>query len=181
MLQKTVRDDPRLFDARLNFGAVTLAYKDSSTAIEQFAQAVLIRPTSVEARLGQAVALRGLGKAEDAQRVLVDLARDPNNADVRFNLCLLYQENLNKLEQAVGECNAFLRLAPANHPKRKEATRRIESLGYQIEAEKSGATLPAPAAVGSPVVVPPPATGAAPVVPPAGDVAPAVPVDGGAK
>jgi tetratricopeptide (TPR) repeat protein len=146
LFQKATRDDPRLFDARMNFGAVTLGYKDAATAVEQFGEAVRLRPASVEARLGQAVALRGLNKGEDAQRVLVDLARDPNFADARFNLCLTYQENLNRLDQALTECDAFLRLAPTSHPKRKEATRRLESLRLEIEAARSTTPMPAPAA-----------------------------------
>lgn len=158
LFQKAVRDDPRLFDARMNFGAVTLAYKDATTALEQFAEAVRLRPANVEARLGQAVALRGLGKGEDALRILTDIARDPNNADVRFNLCLVYQENLNKLELAGSECDAFLRLGAASHPKRKEASRRLEAIRLEIEAGKAPAPMPVPAPAPAPAPAPTPGT-----------------------
>ncbi len=172
LFQKAVHDDPRLFDARMNFGAVTLAYKDATTALEQFAEAARLRPASTDARLGQAVAMRGLNKGEDALRILADIARDPNNADVRFNLCLVYQENLNKLELAVNECDAFLRLAAPNHPKRKEATRRLESLRLEIEATKSGMPMPVPAPVPAPAPAP---------VPTSPDAAPAAAAAGGGK
>ena len=161
LFQKAVRDDPRLFDARMNFGAVTLGYKDTATAVEQFAEAARIRPASVEARLGHAVALRGLNKGEDALRILMDIARDPNDVDVHFNLCLVYQENLGQLDKAVAEADAFLRLAPATHPKRKEAMRRLEALRLEIEAAKTPAPAPMPA--------------------PAAEAAPATPPDAGGK
>ena len=172
LFQKAVHDDPRLFDARMNFGAVTLAYKDATTALEQFAEAARLRPASTDARLGQAVAMRGLNKGEDALRILSDIAKDPNNADVRFNLCLVYQENLNKLELAVNECDAFLRLAAPNHPKRKEATRRLEALRLEIEATKSGLPMPVPAPVPAPAPAP---------VPTSPDAAPAAAAAGGGK
>ncbi|MBP7125923.1 tetratricopeptide repeat protein [Myxococcota bacterium] len=151
LFQKSVRDDPRRFNSRMNFGAVTLAYKDFETALDQFSEALKLEPSSYEASLGRAVALRGLNKGEEALALYRQIDRDGQNPDVQFNLCVLYQMTLQKNEEAQRACETFLRIAPPQHPRRKEATRRLESIRATIEAlREPPPAAPAPAPEGTP-------------------------------
>ncbi len=140
LIEKSANDDPALFDARLNFGAVTLSYKDYGTAAEQFSKAMQLRPKNVQAQMGLAAAYRGLGKGEEARKVLDDIVRaDPGNPDPHYNLCLVYQETLQNMDQkALDECQTFVRMAPG-HAKKKEAERRIEGIKATMEANAPAA------------------------------------------
>jgi Flp pilus assembly protein TadD len=114
---------------------VTLSYKDYETAAGQFAKAVELRPKDTGARMGLATAYRGLGKVEEARKILDELAAaQPNNPDPHYNLCILFQEGMTGMEQkALAECETFVRMAPG-HAKKKEADRRIEGIKATIEA-----------------------------------------------
>lgn len=137
LFEKAANDDPTLFDARMNLGAVTLSYKDYASAVEQFTRAVELRPKDVAAKMGLATALRGAQRVDEAKKILTDLiASEPNNPEPHYNLCILYQENMTNMEmEALAECERFVKMAPG-HPKKKEAERRIEGLKVTIEALK---------------------------------------------
>jgi len=134
LFEDAVQDDHDLFDARMNLGAVTLGYKDFGIAATQFGKAVELRPASTSAKMGLAVAKRGMGEGKEALRILTGMAdRDPGNADVRYNLCILRQETLGDYEKALSECRQFVNMVTA-HPKLKQAEHRIEGLEMIIEA-----------------------------------------------
>ena len=133
LFQKAANDDPELYDAHFNLGAVTLGYMDFATAADQFGKAVALRPGTRDALLGLAVAKRGAGDAEGAKRILDELAADPNGAAPHFNLCLLYQENLGDNEKALAECETFARLAGPQDPKAKAVQMRINGIRATIE------------------------------------------------
>jgi len=137
LFEKAIVDAPESFDARMNLGAVTLSYKDYAASAEQFRKAASLKPTDVVSRMALAVALRGAGKGDEALTLLDEVLRlQPANVDVRYNRCILFQETLNKNEAALAECEAFLKAAPADHPKLKEAGRRIEGIRATLEAMK---------------------------------------------
>ncbi|NOZ01378.1 MAG: tetratricopeptide repeat protein [Deltaproteobacteria bacterium] len=134
LFEKAVNDDPGLYDARMDLGAVTLAYKDYATAVVQYRKAVELNAASIPAKMGLAVALRGQGNGEEALSILKGIAsRDPRNADVHYNLCLLYQETLSDYDKALAECRQFVSMAPT-HPKRAQALIRIEGIETIKEA-----------------------------------------------
>lgn len=143
---KAANDDPKLFDALMNYGAVTLSYKDFATAAEQFTKAVALRPDDVGALMSLATALRAQGQGEEAKKHLDKVLKlQPNNPDPHYNLCLLFQETLGQNEKALAECETFVRNVPATHPKQKEAVRRVEGIKLTIEAIKEmNAAPPAP-------------------------------------
>ncbi len=142
MFTDAVEDDPNLFDARMNLGAMMLAYKDFPAALEQFEQALRLRPAHVEAKVGLAVAYRGMERAEEALRVLNEIANlRPDLPDPHFNACLVYQENLGDYRKALQECETFARMAGGSHAKAREVGRRIEGLKAIIEAGGGGASL----------------------------------------
>ena len=139
LFEKAVNDDPELFDARMDLGAVTLAYKDFVTAGAQYEKAVELNPASTTARMGHAVALRGLDKGDEALRILTEIAgKDPGNADVHYNLCLLYQETLSDYGKALKECRQFISMAPA-HAKTSQARTRVEGIEMIMEAMEDDA------------------------------------------
>ncbi len=139
LFEKAIVDAPESFDARMNLGLVTLSYKDFVTSTEQFRKAAALRPRDVPSRMALAVALRGMGKGDEALALQDEVLRlDPANVDVRYNRCILFQETLSKNDAALTECDAFLKAAPADHPKRKEAERRLEGIQATIEALKEG-------------------------------------------
>ncbi|MBM4397741.1 MAG: tetratricopeptide repeat protein, partial [Deltaproteobacteria bacterium] len=145
LFEKAASDDPKLFDAHMNLGLVTLSYKDFGTAAEHLGKASELQPRSLAARIALAAAFRGQARGDEARKVLDDLVKvDPGNPDPHYNLCLVYQETLsNSDEKALAECELFVRMAPPAHPKRKEAERRIEGIKATIEANREAAAAPA--------------------------------------
>lgn len=133
MFQKAAGDDPDLYDAHFNLGAVTLGYMDFATATAEFAKAVALRPGDRDALLGLAVAKRGAGDAEGAMKILRELAAASNAAEPHFNMCLVYQENLGEHEKALAACETFARLAGPQDPKYKAVQMRIDGLKETIE------------------------------------------------
>lgn len=138
MFEQAVANDPNLFDARMNLGAITLAYKDFHTAAEQFEKALSLKPTNTQAQMALATSYKGLGKGEEAKKLLLEVVKrePPNFADVHFNLCILYQEAFDDDEKALEECQTFMRLADPSHPKKKTAEVRIDGIKATIEAKK---------------------------------------------
>ena len=143
LYEKAVEDDPKSYDARMNLGATMLGYKDFESAARQFEAVLSMRPDDVQARLGFAVALRGLDRAKEAIAELnkVQTSR-PDLADVHFNLCLVYQENLSDYAKALAECEAFARMAGPSHSKAEQVQKRIEGLRAILEAQGSGSAGP---------------------------------------
>ncbi len=135
MFTDAATDDPTLFDARMNLGAMMLAYKDFAAAAEQFQAALGLRAGHIQAKMGLAVSNRGLEKADEALQVLNEIANlKPDLADPHFNACLVYQENKSEYRKALAECETFARMAGGSHPKAREVERRIEGLRAIIEA-----------------------------------------------
>ena len=138
MFEKATNDNPRLFDAHMNLGLITLSYKDYASAANHLKAASDLAPRHTGARLALAAALRGQGRGEEARKLLDEIVKnEPSNPDPHYNLCLLFQETLaNSDEQALAECEQFVRMAPPSHPKRKEAERRIGGIKATIEANR---------------------------------------------
>jgi Tfp pilus assembly protein PilF len=157
MFSKATTDSPEIYEAWMNLGLVTLGYKDLKTAGDSFDRALALKPTSRDARLSKAIVLRGSNQGQESLKILKGLAGERADADVHFNMCLLYQENLSQEEKALDECSTFVSMIPADHPKRKEVERRIEGIKITIEALRS--VPPAAPAAGDEGAAVPPAEG----------------------
>lgn len=169
LIEKSVTDDPENYDSRMNLGAITLSYKDFTTAQAQFQKALDLMPASRDAKLGLAVALRGLGEGEKALALLTDLARDDTYAEVHYNMCLTYQEPLANFKLARIECKKFLDMTDSSHPKRTEVARRLDGIEITIEAMEEEANQPSASEPAiEPAVEPATEPAATPVEPAAG-------------
>ncbi len=134
---KALDADPHYAEAALNAGAVTLSYADFKTALSYFDKALAARPGDFEARLSRAVALRGLGKLDEAKTIYEALIReDPDAVSPRYNLCVLLTEYAQDYPAAQRVCGELEAMLPADHPRKAEMHRRMEGLKTLIEAMK---------------------------------------------
>ena len=87
--------DPRLYEAWMNFGQITLSFRGYEDAERAFRGALDVQPRDYDARIGLGVALRGLGRFDEA-RAQYDTARAiaPERPEAFYDLGLLHQEHL---------------------------------------------------------------------------------------
>ena len=87
--------DPRLYEAWMNFGQITLSFRGYEDAERAFRGALEAQPGDYDARIGLGVALRGLGRFDEA-RTQYEAARtdDPERPEAWYDLGLLHQEHL---------------------------------------------------------------------------------------
>lgn len=88
-----VKQDPELYEARLNLAALSLKFRDYTTADENFGAVLAAQPRNYEAMMGRGVALRGNRKFDEAEQVYANAQQvDPSRPESYFNLGLLHQE-----------------------------------------------------------------------------------------
>ena len=106
--------------ANFNVGSIAMKYGDAETAYERFSVVLSQDPDNLNARIGLAMALRGLGRFEDAEKeYLAVLQKDPNNAVATFNLAVLYNDHMNKQVEAKRNFRKYISITggslPADH------------------------------------------------------------------
>jgi tetratricopeptide (TPR) repeat protein len=85
--------DEDLFEAYMNFGAITIGFRGYEDAEMVFGRALELRPENYEAHINLGVAQRGLEKYDEAEKqYLKAIDIEPNRPDAYFNLGLLYQD-----------------------------------------------------------------------------------------
>jgi tetratricopeptide (TPR) repeat protein len=136
MFDKAVQSDPNAIDAHMNLGALTLGYKDFETAGEHFKRVLEKEPNNIQAKLGLSVALAKMERTQEAIATLEDLIKNMDLPEAHFNLCLVYQDNLGDYEKALTECERFLTIAGAQHPKAREVQLRIQGLKTMIDIKR---------------------------------------------
>jgi len=136
MFEKAVQSDPNALDAHMNLGALTLGYKDFETAGEHFKRVLEKEPNNIQAKLGLSVALAKMERTQEAIATLQDLIKNMDLPEAHFNLCLVYQDNLGDYEKALTECERFLTIAGAQHPKAREVQLRIQGLKTMIDIKR---------------------------------------------
>ena len=130
-----LKQDPMLIDAKLNLGALELAYGDFSAALKRFDEVLKVRPKDSMLVMSRAVALRGLERFDEASKGYEKaLALDPKDPSPLYNLCVLHQQYTMQYEPALKACEAYEVRIGRRHEKSKEMKRRIESLRLTIEA-----------------------------------------------
>jgi tetratricopeptide (TPR) repeat protein len=136
MFEKAIQSDPMALDAHMNLGALTLGYKDFETAAEHFRRVLSKEEDNIQAKLGLSVALSKTGQTEEAIGLLQAMIKGMDLPEAHYNLCLVYQDNLGDYEKALTECERFLALAGAQHPKGREVQLRIQGLKTMIEVKR---------------------------------------------
>lgn len=129
--------DPQNDDARLNLGALELAYGNFDSALKRFDEVLEHRKDDAPVIMSRAVALRGLGRYDEAERgYLAAQALDRGNADVDYNLCVLHQQYTQKYEEAKRWCETYLGRIDKTHSKHAEVARRVKSVDATLKALK---------------------------------------------
>ena len=89
---KSLEKDAGFAPALANLGAIALDHKDYNLAAECYGKLAKIKPSNWQALNAYAVALRGLGKNEEAKDLYMKVhSLDKSNHEVSFNLGILYQ------------------------------------------------------------------------------------------
>ena len=127
--------DPTDTTARLNMGTVLLQAGVYERAVVEFRGVLAVKPEDVDAKIGLAAALRGMGARDkpgswsEAERVLKEvLDRYPDNLAANLNLGLLYADFMQKPGLAKPLLKKFLDDAPDAHPARGIVSKKIAAM-----------------------------------------------------
>lgn len=91
--QRALELDPKMFEAHMNFGQITIGFRGYEDAKNSFTQALELKPKNFDATVGLGVAYRGLdqnAKAEELYNKAKDLSS--NRPEPYYNLGILYQD-----------------------------------------------------------------------------------------
>jgi tetratricopeptide (TPR) repeat protein len=143
--KRAVEQDPELYEARMNWSALALNFRDYSSAEQNLRAVLQAQPKNYDAAIGLGVALRGQKKVEEAEQQYVAAQKlDPQNPDAYFNLGVLYQEykgsDKPSLQKAQQYYRDFLTRAPTNG-KRREVEKRIKDIDDMFIALEEAAKL----------------------------------------
>lgn len=149
--EESSKADPTFVDASKNLAAMALNYKDFGVALQAIDLVLKQEPTNDEFVMSRAVALRGLGRMDEARTVLEGLlSRNPGFQEARYNLCILLADFMSQFDQALRVCSAFRDSLDSKHPKWKEMQVKVRGIEETIKAmeemkemEKSNPTPPA--------------------------------------
>ena len=125
LFEAAIQLDPFLFEAQMNFGAVTISFRGYEDGKHAFERAVQLRPSDYDAAIGLGTALRGLGDYEQAQ-VQYERAQSlkPERPESYFNLGVLYQDYMSGSVEDLKKAKAYFDqfLAHANGKKALAST-----------------------------------------------------------
>ncbi len=132
-----LKADPENDDARLNLAALELAYGNFDSALKRFDEVLKHRSGDSDILMSRAVALRGLGRFEEAEKgYLAALEKNKESPEIDYNLCVLHQQYTQKYELAKQWCEAYLVHLDKTHPKFAEVQRRVRSVDATLKALK---------------------------------------------
>ena len=130
-----LKADPMLDDARLNLAAMELAYGNFDSAFKRFDEAWKAHPANVQIAVSRGVALRGLGRFDEAEKsYLAALGNSAGNVDIIYNLCVLHHQYTQKWDQAKQRCEELLTKIDKTHPKYAEVAKRVKAIDATIRA-----------------------------------------------
>jgi Tfp pilus assembly protein PilF len=122
--------DPSFRDARFNKASVLLDAGDYARAADELSEIVKNDDGDIDAQIALGVAFRGeqqYDRAKATWEKVLKLA--PKQPDALFNLAVLSQDFTKEEKGARDYLARYLQLAPADHPKRKDAEIRVKELG----------------------------------------------------
>jgi len=127
--------DPDNNDARLNLASLELNYGNFESALKRFDQVLQSRPNDASVTASRAVALRGLGRYDDAEKGYKAALAMPNaEPDIAYNLCILHHQYTQRWADALKSCNDFLARVSPSHSKYTEVTRRVKAIEATLRA-----------------------------------------------
>jgi tetratricopeptide (TPR) repeat protein len=145
--QKAVTADPENLDARRNLASLVLNYKDFPTALTLLDEVLKVTPLDRGMRMGKALALRGVGRNDEARKELeLLITEDQSDREAAYNLCILLHEYVSDFEAALVRCRDFQRMIDSRHPKYAEMKKRVKGIQDTIDAMKEFGDKPRPAA-----------------------------------
>jgi len=123
-----VEKDPKDVEAMAALGNANLALKRFDHAKEWYERALKVDPNRPEIRMNLAIALRFLGKPDDAMAELNRvLAKDPKNATALYNLGVILLEDKHDQQKAIAKWEALMKAHP-DYPHATELRQVVESL-----------------------------------------------------
>ncbi len=135
--QRATEADSRFVPALMNLGAITFNYRDYESSYRAFDAVLKVEPKNVDALLSRAVAARGMQRFDEAEKGYKEVVTlDAKHAGAFYNLGILYQEHMNKLEDALASFESVLRFESQDADLRKDVTQRIQEVRIQIQALK---------------------------------------------
>jgi tetratricopeptide (TPR) repeat protein len=141
--KRAIEANAEFVPARLNFAAIALNYSDYATAEREFREALRIDSRLALAEVGLGLALRGSRRYSEAQAEYERaLQLENNNPAAHFNLGILYQEFLDKPQDALASFQRFLEHSREVDPRyQREAETRIKNLKQFLDVlSKQGKT-----------------------------------------
>lgn len=110
--QKSVKKDPKFFDAHLYLGIAYATGGYLDTAMTELKEALNIKPDDAKAHTYLGLVYRKKGDLDSAVSELkLAIRGDPNNSEAHFSLALTYSEQHN-IEGYLSEAREVLRLNP---------------------------------------------------------------------
>jgi len=123
-----VEKDPKDVEAMAALGNANLALKRFDHAQSWYQRALDVDPNMTEVRMNLAIALRFMGKTDDAIAELDRvLAKDPKNAGALYNLGVILLEDKHDRQKAVAKWEALMKAHP-DYPHATELRQVVESL-----------------------------------------------------
>lgn len=133
-----VEKDPNDVEAMVQLGNANLALKRFDHAKEWYERALTADPKRTETRMDLAIALRFMGKTDEAIAELNKvLANDPKNAAALYNLGVILLEDKHDQQQAIAKWEALMKANP-DYPHAAELRQMVEALKHQAAPAPGG-------------------------------------------
>ncbi|MCK5687776.1 tetratricopeptide repeat protein, partial [Myxococcota bacterium] len=109
--------------------AIALEYRDFGNAAIQYESILKEKPDEHAAKLGLAVAYKGLGRFKDAETIYVKLLKeDPSDLAAVWNSAVLFHRHLNRYDDAIAMYKKADELAPKGDKIHKNVPRLIKKV-----------------------------------------------------
>jgi cytochrome c-type biogenesis protein CcmH/NrfG len=138
-----VEKDPKDIEAMVQLGNANLALKRFDHAKDWYERALKIDPTRADIRMDLAIALRYLGKPDDAIAELNRvLAKDPKNAAALYNLGIILLEDKQDQPAAIAKWEAMMKAHPED-PRVPQLRQVVEGLKHPTAGAATTSQAPA--------------------------------------
>ncbi len=137
LFERARKADPAFLDATKNLAAMAMNHKDFAAALSSIDAVLAVEPGNLEFRVSRAVALRGLGRHQEARTVLDTLVKDhPAHREALYNLCVLLTDYMSQYDDGLRVCTRFRDTLDSRHPKWKEMEVKVRGIQETIRVMK---------------------------------------------
>ncbi len=135
VLLKAVEINPKGFSSQYSLGYALYQLKKYPEALEVIKKSVEIAPNSINSFFLLGVCLKQIGRFDEAVEKLkkADKLSNSEQADIHWQLSLIYTNNLKKYAEAANELELFLKLKP-NY----EEAEKVKDLIKKLKAKAKG-------------------------------------------